>query len=200
MTANRRDADHATRFPCRVLLAGGKTHSGRFGIYRPNVTITTDPASSARATVSCANTGTDDASPCIIAGDGFYDGAAHLTLKNFDIVMTAGSGPCVQLNEGQGSGGSPYWDFYIQARQLQASNYPYTVLQDMRISGCGSYGVKLSTFITNVHIQACAVRSQGASCIASTQPIQKLLWGPGIMRWMLSDCCPPCPACLPTER
>ena len=32
----------------RILLAGGKVHTGRVGIYRPNVTIMTNPASSSR--------------------------------------------------------------------------------------------------------------------------------------------------------
>lgn len=68
---------------CDRILLRAQTHAGGFGIYRPNVTITTYPADLAagkRALVLCNATGDK---PCIRTGDGFYGGAAAINLNNF---------------------------------------------------------------------------------------------------------------------
>jgi hypothetical protein len=58
----------------RILLKGGQVHAGPAGIYRPNVTIATNPADGTRATLQCDATTTG---PCIILGDGDMDGAGQ---------------------------------------------------------------------------------------------------------------------------
>ncbi len=67
----------AHRFACRIILAGDRTHRGPFGIYRPNVTILSEPGNAARAQVVCSGGGADQ--PCIFLGDGLFDGAAHVS-------------------------------------------------------------------------------------------------------------------------
>jgi hypothetical protein len=72
----------------RILLKGGQVHAGPVGIYRPNVTITTNPADSTRATLQCdaATTG-----PCIILGDGDMDGAGQ-QLVPVDLLLPCAAG------------------------------------------------------------------------------------------------------------
>jgi len=146
----------------RVLLKGNQTHWGHFGIYRPNVTIMTDPRDSIRATVRCDNVGK---SPCIIAGDGFYDGAAELTLSNFNLVMSGKStSTCIQLNEGYGGAYSPYWRFYVENSGRANYSRGFSLIERMDISGCALAGVKLSTFITGVvlsHLHIHGVNTTG---------------------------------------
>ena len=117
-------------------------------IDRPNVTIMTDPRDSIRATVLCEDVGS---SPCLITGEGFYDGAAEVTLYNFNMIMTgASSSTCIQLNEGYGGAYSPYWKFYIESAGRQQYSKGHTLISDMDISGCTRSGIKLSTFVTGV--------------------------------------------------
>jgi hypothetical protein len=49
-------------------------HAGPVGIYRPNVTIATNPADGTRATLQCDATTTG---PCILLGEGDMDGAGQ---------------------------------------------------------------------------------------------------------------------------
>ncbi|KXZ43751.1 hypothetical protein GPECTOR_81g201 [Gonium pectorale] len=141
----------------RILLKGGQSHPGFFGIYRPNVTITTNPAdlpANGRATVSC--TAPRD-TPCIRAGEGLYGGAAALNLTGFDVVMGGGaSGTCIQLNEGAGSGVSAYWAFYLAATGRAPT---VTTIADLTLSGCGLHGIKLSTFVRGVELLGLTIQS-----------------------------------------
>ena len=121
----------------RVLLKGNSTHVGPIGICnytltntnlkayvfllfssdRPNVTIMTDPRDSVRATVVCENIGE---SPCLITGNGLFDGAAEVTLSNFNMVMSGESfSTCIQLNEGNGGAYTPFWEFYVKNSGFQ---------------------------------------------------------------------------------
>ena len=145
----------------RILLRGGQTHLGPFGIYRPNVTIMTNPTDTVRATVLCASTDRN----CIITGEGLYHGAAEITLSNFNIVMTGGASVsnCIMLNEGYGGGSSPYWKFYIETAKRQQYSRGRTLISDMDISGCPLHGIKLSTFITGVEIRNVKIRNIGGT-------------------------------------
>lgn len=108
----------------------------------------TDPRDRVRARVVCRNMGSSN---CLITGEGFYGGAAEVTLANFDMVMTGrSSSNCIQLNEGHGGAYSPYWQFYVERSGRQSFSRGHTLITDMDISGCGRAGIKLSTFITGV--------------------------------------------------
>ena len=108
----------------------------------------TDPKDNIRATILCNNVGESN---CIITGDGFYDGAAEVTLLNINIRMVGKSyGRCIQLNSGYGGAYSPYWEFYVNNSGRKKYSKGYTLLKNMDISGCGSIGIKLSTFISGV--------------------------------------------------
>ncbi|GLI68052.1 hypothetical protein VaNZ11_012347 [Volvox africanus] len=136
----------------RVLLKGGQSHVGGFGIFRPNVTVTTNPADlpGARATVVCSPA-TTGANPCIRTGEGLYGGAAAITLANFDVVMSgSSSSSCIHLNEGAGSGTSAYWAFYLAARGLRATS---SFIKHMSLTDCGLHGIKLSTFVKDVVVE-----------------------------------------------
>ncbi|GIL52654.1 hypothetical protein Vafri_8455 [Volvox africanus] len=136
----------------RILLKGGQSHVGGFGIFKPNVTITTNPADlpGARATVVCSPA-TTGANPCIRTGDGLYGGAAAITLVNFDVVMSgSSSSSCIHLNEGAGSGTSAYWAFYLAARGLSATS---SFIKHMSLTDCGLHGIKLSTFVKDVIVE-----------------------------------------------
>ena len=116
----------------RILLRRGQVHSGPVGIYAPNVTIMAEPLlpsqGDARPLLRCAAAGPER--PCIIMGEGLYGGAAHITLSGFDVHMTGSSGAtCIQLNEGQGGGSSPYWSYFVRAAGKEAWARPYTLLQ-----------------------------------------------------------------------
>ncbi|KAG2482352.1 hypothetical protein HYH03_018702 [Edaphochlamys debaryana] len=133
----------------RILLRGGKNHTGGWGIYRPNVTITTHPADlPKRATVLCKDTGS---TPCIRSGDGFYGGAAYINLTNFDILMTgSASGSCIHLNEGSAGGTSAYWSWYLTNANRTAGRY--STIRLLNLINCGLHGIKLSTFVRSVQI------------------------------------------------
>ncbi|EFJ49544.1 hypothetical protein VOLCADRAFT_89861 [Volvox carteri f. nagariensis] len=135
----------------RILLKGGQNHTGGFGIFRPNVTIITNPADlpMSRATVVCSSA--TGANPCIRTGGGLYGGAAAINLANFDVVMSGGaSGSCIFLNEGAGSGTSAYWAFYLAARGKQPT---LSYIQNLTLTDCGLHGIKLSTFVKGLVIQ-----------------------------------------------
>ncbi|KAG2434080.1 hypothetical protein HXX76_007808 [Chlamydomonas incerta] len=141
----------------RILLRAGQNHVGGFGIYRPNVTITTHPADApARAVVTCPlATG---ATPCIRTGEGLYGGAAAVRLTNFNIVMAAGTtGSCIHFNEGAGSGSSAYWAFYLASTGKAAAAPTHSVISDMSLTACGLHGIKLSTFVRRVRMEGLAI-------------------------------------------
>ncbi|PNH08902.1 hypothetical protein TSOC_004508 [Tetrabaena socialis] len=151
----------------RILLKGGQNHTGGFGIYRPNVTITTNPADlnqsqpTARAVVVCPTTG---ALPCIRTGEGLYGGAAAINLYGFDVVMGgATSGSCIHLNEGSGSGTSSYWAFYLAQSGRAGPKVSY--IKDMTMTNCGLHGIKFSTFVRDVVVQDVSIISPKAAGI-----------------------------------
>ncbi|KAG2501539.1 hypothetical protein HYH03_000046 [Edaphochlamys debaryana] len=140
----------------RILLRGGQNHVGGFGIYRPNVTITTHPADlPARAKVVCIATG---AVPCIRTGEGFYGGAAALNLYGFDVQMgPTTTGSCIHLNEGSGGGTSAYWSYYLPAAGKGGPGP--SLIRDMALTRCGLHGIKLSTFVRGVTMQDLTITS-----------------------------------------
>ncbi|KAG2445606.1 hypothetical protein HXX76_000217 [Chlamydomonas incerta] len=145
---------------CDRIVLRAQTHAGGFGIYRPNVTISTYPADLAagkRALVVCNTTGDR---PCIRTGDGFYGGAAAINLNNFDVSMSGGAtGSCIHLNEGAGSGTSAYWAWYLTTAGKTAVGPRLSYIQNMALTGCGLHGIKLSTFIYGVVMQNLVISS-----------------------------------------
>jgi hypothetical protein len=149
----------------RILLTGGQIFPGPFGIYRPNVTIMTNPNHKSRAVVNCVNTAGKN---CIMTGSGFYDGAAELTLVNFDIAMSGdegSGGDCIRLNEGYGGGSSPYWKFYVETSGRKKYSRGRTLISDMDISGCRFNGIKLSTFVSGVIMKNLRIHNVGGTGI-----------------------------------
>lgn len=61
-------------------IAWLQTFAGPVGMFRPNISLLTDPGTSGRAIVECG-LAAGEKGACIRAGDGDLEGAASLTLK-----------------------------------------------------------------------------------------------------------------------
>ncbi|KAG2482515.1 hypothetical protein HYH03_018560 [Edaphochlamys debaryana] len=136
----------------RIWLYGNQTHAGPVSVKGTNISVATRPADLAegrRALLRCAGAGAG-AAACV----GLWEGATAVQLSGFDVEMGPGAaGPCVQANAGAGSGTSAYWRWWLRASNRTAPGADWSTFADLRLSNCGTHGLKLSTFVSRVRIE-----------------------------------------------
>eukprot|EP00195_Chlamydomonas_chlamydogama_P010507 CAMPEP_0202898854 /NCGR_PEP_ID=MMETSP1392-20130828/7259_1 /ASSEMBLY_ACC=CAM_ASM_000868 /TAXON_ID=225041 /ORGANISM="Chlamydomonas chlamydogama, Strain SAG 11-48b" /LENGTH=1673 /DNA_ID=CAMNT_0049584895 /DNA_START=265 /DNA_END=5289 /DNA_ORIENTATION=+ len=152
----------------RILLAAGKTHRGPISLRAPNITLTTDPAAgpaAAAAKILCRAADTGDSNPCIFISDAITS-SAHLLIRNIEVVMegAASKSACIQFFDGEGGGSStPYWNFYVSSHGFdRAPGYEVnTLIEQVKLTDCGTHGIKLSPFVSGVTIRNVIASGRG---------------------------------------